>query len=105
MDHVSTIGADGRQHGKQDPDQAARPGSAGTERSVDVEVLIDDVWWPGYLQPGDWERTTPGRWRCLVRFNTWASSDGPIDDGARQFDEDHIRAAVTTSILAPGDNP
>ena len=67
-----------------------------TEYEVDVEVLVDDVWWPGYLYLRDWHETTQGRRVCFVRFNTWESPEGRINDRARHFDEDHIRPAVAS---------
>ena len=84
-DHVHRAGARGGDE--------ARPPQVNAEREVDVEVLVDDTWWPGYLYHRDWQETTPGRWACFVRFNTWESPDGPIENLARHFDEAHIRTA------------
>jgi hypothetical protein len=63
------------------------------EREVDVEVLVDGAWWPGYLRHRDWHQTSGGRWLCPVRFSTWESPDGPIEDRTGRFDEDHLRPA------------
>jgi hypothetical protein len=74
--------------------EASQPRPMLAEREVDVEVLVDDSWWPGYLNRRDWHETSGGRWVCFVRFNTWRSPEGPIEDEARHFDEDHIRSAL-----------
>jgi hypothetical protein len=75
-------------------DQASQPRPMLAEREVDVEVLVDDRWWPGYLDRRDWHEAEPGRWVCFVRFNTWRSPDGSIEDEARHFDQEHIRSAL-----------
>ncbi len=65
--------------------------STSTERDVDVEVLVDGAWWPGYLRHRDWRRTSEGRWVCSVRFSTWGTPEGAIEDLTGDFDEDHLR--------------
>jgi hypothetical protein len=65
------------------------------EREVDVEVLVNDVWWPGYLYRRDWHKTTQGRWVCFVRY-TARSPEGRIENRARHFDEEHIRPGANS---------
>jgi hypothetical protein len=77
----------------KDVGEVRRPPLVIAEREVDVEVLVDDVWWPGYLYGRDWQETAQRRWVCFVRFNTWGSPNGRIENLARHFDEDHIRPA------------
>jgi hypothetical protein len=76
----------------KDADRARRPPLVMAQPEVDIEALVDDVWWPGYLYLRDWHQTPQNRWVCFVRYNT-RSSDGRIQHRARHFDEDHIRAA------------
>ena len=53
---------------------------------VEVEVLVDGTWWPGWLDPDHWRRTPEGRWEGFVRW-----SKGPADDFLRHFVEADIR--------------
>jgi hypothetical protein len=70
-------------------DEAARPPLMTTDPEVDVEVLVDDTWWPGYLFRSDWRKASQGPSVCLVRFTT-RTPEG-LENRARQFDEVHIR--------------
>jgi hypothetical protein len=82
-----------RMDNRVDADEARTRPPVSANREVDVEVLVDDTWWPGYLYLRDWQETTQGRWVCFVRFNTWESPEGRIENRARHFNEDHIRPA------------
>ncbi len=93
---MSTDRGAGAQDGLAHAGRAFQPRPTLAERDLDVEVLVDDRWWPGYLHRRDWHEAEPGRWVCLVRFNTWSSPEGPIEDEARHFDEEHIRSALGT---------
>lgn len=84
-----------RSTGAADVDEAHQSPPVSAEPEVDVEVSVDDTWWPGYLFRRDWHETTQGRWVCFVRFNTWGSPEGRIENRARHFEEDHIRPAKT----------
>ena len=74
-----------------DADHAPRQDSSSMDRDVDVEVLIDGAWWPGYLRRRDWYQASEGRWACPVRFSTWESPEGSIESRTGDFDEDHVR--------------
>ncbi len=52
---------------------------------VQVEVLLDGTWWPGWLDPDDWAKTG-GRWHAMVRYQT-----GVAENMIREFDQDQIR--------------
>jgi hypothetical protein len=53
---------------------------------VQVEVGVDDVWWPGWLDRADWRRTREGRWECCARWTT-----GPAENRLGMFATDDIR--------------
>jgi hypothetical protein len=59
----------------------------GSNRFADlqIEVRVDDKWWPGWLDPDDWCQRD-GRWVALVRW-----SMGPTDNRLKTFDQDDIR--------------
>ena len=77
-----------------DGDEAC-PTPVSLEHETDVEVLVDDTWWPGYLYRHDWRKTSDGHLVCLVRFTTRAP-DGRMENRASRFDEEHIRPHPTT---------
>jgi hypothetical protein len=52
---------------------------------VQVEVLVDDTWWPGWLDPSTW-RQVDGRWRAFVRWQT-----APAENHLGTFDQDQIK--------------
>ena len=37
---------------------------------VEVEVRVDGVWYPGWLDPQYWRKTRDGRWEGYVRWAT-----------------------------------
>lgn len=39
-----------------------------TRLGIDVEVHVDDTWWPGTLE--HWRQTADGRWDGWVRYST-----------------------------------
>ena len=71
-------------------DKTARLPLMSTDPEVDVEVLVDETWWPGYLFRSDWRKVSQGPPVCLVRFTT-RSAEGRMENRARHFDENHIR--------------
>jgi hypothetical protein len=53
---------------------------------VEVEVRVDGVWYPGWLDPEFWRKAPDGRWEGYVRW-----SRGPAENRLDHFAEDDIR--------------
>jgi hypothetical protein len=70
----------------------ASPGSwgvaLGTNRllDVEVEVRVDGIWHPSWLDPDYWRKTPAGRWEGFVRW-----SQGPAANYLSHFDQDDTR--------------
>ena len=56
-----------------------------TRLGIDVEVNVDDVWWPGHVE--HW-RQRSGRWEAWVRYST-----GVGETRIGWFDSDFVRRA------------
>lgn len=61
-----------------------------TRLGLDVEVYVDDRWWPGVLE--HWRQTAEGRWEGWVRWST-----GPSETRIGWYDQDRVRKSSRAS--------